>query len=873
MKKTKIFLQAFGLFLWAGFFFAFAAVGAKAQEQELAQDQEQEQNQEEQYAGEAVAVATVNIYDSKIVSQDNNNIKLSFQLSNREQVQPDVRYAVQLEKDNSIVDEKIYPETLNIQENQTLDKEVEYVAPQYLKGDYQLWIIAKNKNGLDLAISNPGQITLSGDGQYVEIADCALKVEGEPEDKIYFPEQGVDVKPEENLSVICKIINHADNPIDFTPQFATYLRSTFGEKIETGQSDQKSQTINSQETKLFKLSLPKATKPQAYETVLMLKNGNNQNIYNSFNFHWVLRGLSATIQNLRLDKDSYQKGETAKASFFWSGAADNFPNSRLEATDSGRMLISLEIKNQANQICADLKQDLETGNSAPSYDLPIKTDCRSAKISVSIQDDKGNVLDQREFSTESSVGKIAEAVNEPEQGLNNNIWKFSLIILVILLVASIIAIAVKYRSGRIALFLLVALGSVFGAKIDSVKADTFSVGGHNTYVVNLNKSVFAPNENITASSKGTWSWCANTFGNIASKVTINGTTKTIFNRSWRYVFNYTYDYVNATYTYKKICLPYCSIYDDGCCSYITTPVCPSGYTYDPRVNVQGILDSYETVGTNMCRRVKPAIQSQVDALKAVGYICNSGLFGGGIVCRATWTNGSVKIPAQSVAGSYAAVFGGCDGFENSCSSASSYMKHSIWYTVVGCTGSVPANATMYANDNVGLTASTAYTYSATNTAAKCQYSCKAGYTWNGSSCASTTTYSCSPSLIANATFWPSDNTGLTGDVASTYSATDTAAKCQFSCNTGYIWNGSSCASVTCVPTNPDCAANTCTGNQCDTGCAIVNGIKTDGACCVSNNCEAETCQGDTCVDCGSIRNGTKTCQGSVKPGTWNEVAP
>jgi hypothetical protein len=53
-----------------------------------------------------------------------------------------------------------------------------------------------------------------------------------------------------------------------------------------------------------------------------------------------------------------------------------------------------------------------------------------------------------------------------------------------------------------------------------------------------------------------------------------------------------------------------------------------------------------------------------------------------------------------------------------------------------CTG-LPANATGYpAPDNTGLSVNTAYTYSASDTAAKCQYGCASGYTWNGSSCVS-----------------------------------------------------------------------------------------------------------------------------------------
>ncbi len=51
-----------------------------------------------------------------------------------------------------------------------------------------------------------------------------------------------------------------------------------------------------------------------------------------------------------------------------------------------------------------------------------------------------------------------------------------------------------------------------------------------------------------------------------------------------------------------------------------------------------------------------------------------------------------------------------------------------------CTGAVPTNASVYGSDTTGLTADTTYTYSASDTATKCEFSCTSGYSWNGGSC-------------------------------------------------------------------------------------------------------------------------------------------
>ncbi|MEI7750005.1 MAG: pilus assembly PilX N-terminal domain-containing protein [Candidatus Moraniibacteriota bacterium] len=68
----------------------------------------------------------------------------------------------------------------------------------------------------------------------------------------------------------------------------------------------------------------------------------------------------------------------------------------------------------------------------------------------------------------------------------------------------------------------------------------------------------------------------------------------------------------------------------------------------------------------------------------------------------------------------------------------SYSAQNCSVQVCSCTGSVPSNANMYIGDDSGLVANTAYTYSGSNTSAKCEYSCNSGYGWNGSSCVSAT---------------------------------------------------------------------------------------------------------------------------------------
>ena len=91
-----------------------------------------------------------------------------------------------------------------------------------------------------------------------------------------------------------------------------------------------------------------------------------------------------------------------------------------------------------------------------------------------------------------------------------------------------------------------------------------------------------------------------------------------------------------------------------------------------------------------------------------------------------------------------------------------------------CTGTVPANATAYPGTNLtGLTTATNYTYAKPNTAAKCEFSCNSGYAWSGSACVAAPTVN----LVATPT---SVNSG--GTTTLTWTSTNAT-----SCNSTGDW--------------------------------------------------------------------------------------
>jgi len=250
---------------------------------------------EEQTIEEAFEIASLEIYNAEIITkEEESKFILSFDFFNKKGVQTDIKYAIQLIRKSErkvslfsifnsakeeiyevqvVLDEKIYSEKLTLKENETLHKEIEYTVPDYLSGEFDVWIIAKNSNGVLLSIANPGKINFNGTNEFIEIVSesCYLKVQGD--NKEYNSMEGVSVNNNENLQIVCEVVNHYNKKINFTPYFNTYYRSTFGELVKENESIQSDFEIEANEIKTFSFDIPKVDISQAYEAKLFFKDG------------------------------------------------------------------------------------------------------------------------------------------------------------------------------------------------------------------------------------------------------------------------------------------------------------------------------------------------------------------------------------------------------------------------------------------------------------------------------------------------------------------------------------------------------------------------------------------------------------------------
>ncbi len=356
---------------------------------------------------ETIAVATVNITNATITDQKENLFTISFDISNREGSQPQVKYGVELIKEGpsgqARADEKIYNETLNLPANSKEHRTITYQAPKSLKGEYSLFLSSKNTSGFPLAFAFVGKVTLNP-GNTLGAAEilpesCFLRVSGEETSLHYTPLQGVDISPAEYLIAECIAINDTDNQLNLTPHYETYYRSAYGEKVAHQGGSADILAFKPHERKNFLVTLPRATKPQAYDVKLFLEEAGVPS--NAVTFHYVLRGASATIQNIVLDKNNYQAGDTARLSFMWSPSADNFPGSRA-GTGTGISSVSLTttiIGADQKNCAAQQKQNLSPVLQDPQTIvlIPITSLCESPRASITLKDGQGNILAEENF--------------------------------------------------------------------------------------------------------------------------------------------------------------------------------------------------------------------------------------------------------------------------------------------------------------------------------------------------------------------------------------------------------------------------------------------------------------------------------------------
>ena len=445
---------------------------------------------------QAVLVASVNIENAKIVFQEGNTFNISFSLSNDEGLQTGVKYGVKLVKESKdsqlVIDEKVYDESLTLNPNTVTQKEITYVASSSLSGSYTLILTSNNNSGFPFAISNLGKVTLTATSKGIQISPetCTLQIVTDKTNKKYTLIQGIGIKPEESIKLTCTAMNSSKLDITTTPSYETRYRSSYGDIIEQTGGDVAPITFKANEKKSFSVILPKVVTPQLYNINFTLVDKENKS--NSISINYAVLGANVTIDNLSLDKDYYKKGEIAQVSFIYKSRGEGIST----------LTSNIKVLNGKGKSCAKPQSQILPKIVPPKMDttIAITSSCIDPVISLSITDEGGTVLAQKEF-------KVKTTSVIPNKASNR-----AMIYIIIILLAIIIGyIYIKRKNTQptnnipmnilFPFLLLVALFSFIPTQV--VKAYTYAYGSNDGRVIGtiiFDKDNYIPNENMNVST-------------------------------------------------------------------------------------------------------------------------------------------------------------------------------------------------------------------------------------------------------------------------------------------------------------------------------------------------------------------------------------
>lgn len=449
-------------------------------------------------------IADVNLMDPFLENMGDNVFNVGFNIVNNGSPQSNLYIKTQLIKvtgsTSSVVDFKVEKDSISVNTG-TTSASVRYTAPNFLNGEYDVVLSISNASGMTYSMVRAGTITLSGTGKYilVDSSKCYLTVDGEEGNKQYPLSIGVDVAADEILRGHCLVKNQFTSSVKGDIRIYQYWRSSVGEELGS--------TIGS-ETFSFKAGeesqisfiIPKMSDPQAYDAVIYFYDDNAQKISNGVSFHYVVRGVSATIQQAqyKVKEDSKE----VEATFSWTPSADTHIQTRTE--DGGtqsQYYVELSVEDSFGKVCGTSGQieyseaNLSDVNSIKSS---ISEDCADATLKLKIIDNTGKVLDEQILNEGSLINPSSEEKD------NSGFIKIIASIICLLVIAGGTIFFVQRKEKKPMMLFLFLIGSIFfiapgadAATWNNVFCDSGTHCITLTSSASLNKSSYAQGETMT----------------------------------------------------------------------------------------------------------------------------------------------------------------------------------------------------------------------------------------------------------------------------------------------------------------------------------------------------------------------------------------
>lgn len=417
----------------------------------------------------------------QVVSQDGELWTISLDMIGGQQMISNIRYGIQLHKADIVSldvprDTFVFDEVFSLAPGEKIRKEFSYTPPASLEGDHTLFLSFVQENGRMLSMLPLDTVSLKQVERFavIEEESCFLSVVGE--DGRYNLHQGVDVDADaELLRLSCALRNTSDQEIRFVPSQRIFERSVFGREV--GQVLGESKEIGGEKTEVYVFDIEIPSAPQAYSTLFSLESEDGARKSNALDVHFVVQGVSATIQGFDMPQGPYQVGGEYPWNIEYSGSADGFYGAR-----SGRSMSDINQVKEVSFFVADASSKERCGSeermnasmeqsssSALKGMYRIDHACAFPVAHVTLYGKDGRILASDEFLFfQASVADLPSqmATTDMTESAEDFSWKngvgYGIFILIFLLVIAVLwKLFARRKSGmRMFIFFLVLCGSM-----------------------------------------------------------------------------------------------------------------------------------------------------------------------------------------------------------------------------------------------------------------------------------------------------------------------------------------------------------------------------------------------------------------------------
>jgi hypothetical protein len=457
----------------------------------------------------AEIVADVSIRNIEFISKTDSTFKAKFNFENKGGAISGIKYGARLMQGTTTINSFIVSGDVSLAAQETKSVTIEYNLPVITAGKYQVVFDAKLLSGLPIAFAV---------GPYIDIADrpsitinaqsCYLTILGEKKGIHYTLSEGVDVAPNEKLVINCSVKNSFSQSVKVIPYMAHFLRNRYGESLGGAAYEKNAIDMKSGETKVVQIPIVLQTKAQAYDASLSFRDGAGFES-NTIFAHYVVRGASATIQQISLDKTSYAQGESAQAMVSWTGSADSFEGSR---AGSGSVLfkptLSATITSRGVVCGATTVKDVEETLLRENVIVPITKKCPNPSLRV-VMLDGDKPLAVANYSVSLKNNAVLDDSDDTESESDTSTH---LTLGLISIAALLLAFLARNKKKAVILTLLIGIALSSATVVSAATVTWLDIGGgERSGTASLEKNLYGSGEvvNMVLNFDTTYIRCSN----------------------------------------------------------------------------------------------------------------------------------------------------------------------------------------------------------------------------------------------------------------------------------------------------------------------------------------------------------------------------